>query len=102
MFNDLSDAEAEQMAGMLRPQSLKALDSPAPPPAWAEPEFAGRLGFIRCMQDQALPLSVQDQFMEKSRVAWKVMDLDAGHDAELGKSDEIIKIIDRWVKEWQA
>ncbi|KAL9083353.1 MAG: hypothetical protein Q9165_008553 [Trypethelium subeluteriae] len=100
-FNDLSDTEAEKLVNLLRPQSLISLDSPAPAAAWAEPEFAGRLGFVRCMKDQALPPQFQDGFTDNSGVEWKKRDIEAGHAPFLGKPEEFIEILGEWVKEWK-
>ena len=72
---------------------MLALDSPAPPAAWAEPEFAGKLVFIRCMQDQALPPFLQDMFVEKSGVEWKVKDIDTSHSPFASKPEELVKIL---------
>ena len=47
---------------------MKAFSSPAPPQAWAEAAFEGRLAFLRCTEDRALPIAKQDMFIEKSGV----------------------------------
>ena len=70
-----------------------AFDSPAPPMAWAEPEFADKLEFVRCMQDQALPPFQQDMFMEKSGVEWKVKDIEASHSPFASKPEELVKFL---------
>lgn len=72
---------------------MHAFDSPAPRAAWKEPEFAGKLTFIRCMQDHALPPFLQDMFMEKSGVEWKVKDIEASHSPFASKPEELVKII---------
>ena len=63
LFNDLDENEAERLTKLLRPTSMHAFDSPAPPAAWADPDFAGKIAFIRCMKDQALPPFLQDMFL---------------------------------------
>ena len=71
---------------------MHAFDSPAPPTAWREPEFTGQLAFIRCMQDQALPPFLQDMFIEKSGVEWKVKDIESSHSPFASKPEELVKI----------
>lgn len=72
---------------------MHAFDSPAPPAAWKEAEFAGKLTFVRCMQDQALPPFLQDMFMEKSGVEWKVKNIEASHSPFASKPEELVKIL---------
>ena len=79
---------------------MHALDSKAPPAAWAQPEFAGRIAFLRCMQDQALPPFLQDMFMEKSGVAWKVKDIEASHSPFASKPAEMVEILGEWAQEF--
>ena len=68
---------------------MRAFDSPAPPMGWADPEFKGKIAFIRCMKDQALPPFLQDMFMEKSGVEWKVKDIEASHSAYASEPEEL-------------
>ena len=93
MFNDVEQSEADRLTGLLRPHSLRAFDSSAPPAAWKEPEFAGKLVYIRCLRDQALPPVLQDMFMENSGVEWKVKELDASHSPFVSKPEELVKIL---------
>ena len=93
MFNDVEQSEADRLTGLLRPHSLRAFDSSAPPAAWKEPEFADRLVYIRCMRDQALPPFWQDMLMENSGVEWKVKDIEASHSPFATKPEELFKIL---------
>lgn len=68
---------------------MRAFDSPAPPMGWADPDFAGKIAFIRCMKDQALPPFLQDMFMEKSGVEWKVKDIETSHSAYASQPEEL-------------
>ena len=49
--------------------------------------------FVRCLKDQALPIFVQDMFIEKSGLDWKVMDIDAGHSPYLSQPKEMHALI---------
>ncbi len=72
---------------------MHAFDSPAPPAAWADPNFAGKIAFIRCMQDQALPPFLQDMFMEKSGVEWKMKDIESSHSPFASKPEELVTML---------
>lgn len=45
------------------------------------------------MQDQALPPFLQDMFMEKSGVEWKVKNIEASHSPFASKPEELVKIL---------
>jgi len=90
------------MASSLLPHALKAFDSPAPPPAWAQPGFAGRLAFLKCRLDRAIPTFVQDIFTGKSGVEWKVRDMETSHSPWLSRPEETVKILTQWADEFQA
>ena len=72
---------------------MRAFDSPAPAMAWADPDFVGKIAYIRCMKDQALPPFLQDMFLEKSGVEWEVKDLEASHSPYASKPEELADIL---------
>ena len=72
---------------------MRAFDSPAPPMGWADPDFTGKIAFIRCMKDQALPPFLQDMFVEKSGVEWKVKDIMTSHSAHASQPEELANIL---------
>ena len=82
------------MEEALLPHAILAFESPAPPAAWAEPAYAGKLAFLRCTQDAALPAFLQDLFVQRSGVGWTVKDVDASHSAFLSKPEEIAKLVE--------
>lgn len=81
---------------------MKAFESPAPPAAWAEPELANKIAFLRCTQDQALPTFLQDMFTEKSGVKWKVTDIEASHSPWVSKPEETATILGQWADEFAS
>lgn len=93
LYNDLDHSEADHLTELLRPTSMHAFDSHAPPAAWAEPEFAAKLGFIRCMQDHALPPFLRKIFVEKSGVEWKMKDIETSHSPFASKPEEMAKTL---------
>lgn len=79
-----------------------AFESPSPPQAWAEPDFAGRLAFLRCTLDQALPPFLQDMFVEKSGVKWTVKDVECGHSPWASKPAEVVQALEGFLKGFAA
>ncbi len=52
------------------------------------------------MQDYALPPVLQDMFMQKSGVEWKVKDIEASHSPFASKPEETVQILEDFVKEF--
>jgi len=98
LFNDLDDAHAAPLVEALGTTSLSAFDTPAPSPAWAEEAFKGKLAFLRCLRDQALPTFVQDMFVQKSGVEWVVKDVDAGHCPFVSRPEAVVKALGELVE----
>lgn len=84
---------ADSLASSLLPHATLAYESPAPAQAWQETAFDGKLAFIKCTQDQALPIFVQDMFVERSGVKWTVKNNDAGHSAWASKPTVLAELI---------
>ena len=72
---------------------MGALGTHAPPPAWAEPEYAGILTYLRCLKDQALPPPLQDWFMERSGAEWRVKNVEASHSPFASRPKEVVDIV---------
>ena len=68
---------------------------------WAEPDFAGKLAFLRCTQDQALPLFLQDTFTEESGVKWNIRNIEASHSPWAGKPEETVRILKEWAQDFE-
>ncbi|KAL8737028.1 MAG: hypothetical protein Q9181_002092 [Wetmoreana brouardii] len=99
LYNDLDDAESDNLIRLLRPTSMHAFDTSAPPAAWAEPEYAGSLMFVHCMQDQALPPPLQDMFIERSGVQWTVKGIEASHFAFASKPEELVMMLRDFIQQ---
>ena len=101
LFNDLDNNEADRLTKLLRPTSMHAFDSKAPPAAWAEPQFTGKLAFVRCLQDQALPPFLQDKFVSFSGVEWNVKDIEASHSPFASKPDELAELLGNFAQSFE-
>lgn len=97
-YADVPASLAATLEASLLPQSLAAFDSAAPAPAWAEPAFAGKIAFLKCSADAALPPSLQDLFISKSSVQWLVTEVEAGHSPWASRPAEVAGIIGGWVE----
>ena len=73
---------------------MSAFESPAPRPVWAEKEFEGDLVFLRCLQDAALPVFVQDTFVQKCEAEWTVRNIDASHSPFASMPEEVVKVLE--------
>ncbi|KAL6721255.1 hypothetical protein ACLMJK_000357 [Lecanora helva] len=93
LFEDIDPRRATQLAQYLSPHAMEAFESPAPLAAWAESDFSGRLAFLRCTEDQALPTFLQDMFTDKSGAKWKVKDIKSSHSPWASKPDETVEIV---------
>ena len=69
--------------------------TPIPPLALTEPYYdnGGRI-YVRCTNDQALPLFAQDAMIKNSGYVWNVKDLEgSGHSPFLSRPEELAKIL---------
>lgn len=92
-YSDLDIQTAGGIEASLRPHADLVFSSPVPAPAWLGPEFEKRLLFLRCTQDKAMPLHLQDSLIERSGVHWLVKDVEASHSAFVSRPDEIIALL---------
>ncbi|KAI4287714.1 MAG: hypothetical protein L6R35_003026 [Caloplaca aegaea] len=93
LFNDVDRDTASRLVALLLPHALLAFESPAPKQAWTEPAYQGKRAFLRCTQDQALPLAVQDMFVQRSGLDWIVNDVDAGHESYISRPSEVCEAV---------
>lgn len=93
LFNDVASPLADSLASSLLPHALRAFESDAPPAAWAEPAFAGKIAFMKCTLDQALPPFVQDMFVQRSGASWIVRDVEAGHSPFASRPEEVVGVL---------
>lgn len=93
LFHDVPTKKAIWAASELQLHALAPLTHPCPPPAWNDPGFAGRRGYIFTRQDHATPPSLQERMVKDSGVEWKRKELDTSHSPYLSKPKELVNHI---------
>ncbi|KAI1099135.1 alpha/beta-hydrolase [Jackrogersella minutella] len=79
LYNDCDSAQASELAKHMTPHAYSAFQTEATAPAWAAKAFDGKRAYIRTLDDCCNPVSIQDIWMEKSKVEWNVIDFKTGH-----------------------
>lgn len=96
---DISPELAQAHVSQLHPHALLPFKSPAPPPAWSEPGFEGRLAYLICAQDRAIPRFAQEAMMQSIGQKWHVKELDCSHSAPfLSRTNETLKALESFVQ----
>lgn len=101
-YHDVEPELAKSVANSLLCQSDLASNSPAPAPAWADPAFQGRCAYVRCLEDVALPVAVQDMFIERMGSSTLVRDIQASHSPFLSRPHELTDILSELVSQLQS
>ncbi|KAF2743700.1 alpha/beta-hydrolase [Sporormia fimetaria CBS 119925] len=91
-YNDLSDAAAAYWTSQLLPSSLEATEANA-----TYIPYTGdyRCVFVVCEQDNALPASTSDLYLNQPEAQFEVESLNAGHVPMLSRPREVARIIRR-------
>ena len=99
----MSPEKAREITDQLVPHSTKAFFSPQPSPAFTEPEFESRLGFVLLSQDQAIPKAGQEAMIQYSGQEWIVKEMVAGHNAPFTtKVDEAVSVVEDMVNSFKT
>ncbi|GCB17156.1 pyrethroid hydrolase [Aspergillus awamori] len=79
LYNDCDRSLQPELDRLMQPHALRAFETAATAPAWAESAFDGRRAYVRTLDDCCNPSSLQDMWLEKSKVEWEVVDFKTGH-----------------------
>ncbi|GKZ88542.1 hypothetical protein AnigIFM59636_008404 [Aspergillus niger] len=79
LYNDCDRSLQPELDRLMQPHALRAFETTATAPAWAESAFDGRRAYVRTLDDCCNPSSLQDMWLEKSKVEWEVVDFKTGH-----------------------
>jgi hypothetical protein len=81
--------------------SETVLSTPTPSVAgWLNEGFQGKLVYVRCGDDKAIPDFVQDGMMAASGVEWDVRRMQTSHSPSLSQPEELAGMIERVAREW--
>ena len=78
-YGDVPDPVASEAVAALQPHAKLAFMTECGMPAWAEPSYSNCCAYIRCSDDKAIPMAVQDSLLSASGVAWEVHTVASGH-----------------------
>ncbi|PQE20875.1 alpha beta hydrolase family domain-containing protein [Rutstroemia sp. NJR-2017a BBW] len=100
LYNDVdaSSSLVPSLEAAMIPHALKAFETSATAPAWADKELDGRRLYIRTLDDQCNPSFLQDIWIEKSAVPWEVADLKTSHCPFISCPEEVANITLRFVE----
>lgn len=102
LYNDCDAVRAPELERFMNPHALKAFETKPSAPAWADKTFDGRRAYIRTLKDQCNPVSLQDLWLEKSRVKWDVVDFETGHMPFVSQpkslAREIVRLVQGFMK----
>lgn len=82
------------------PHSELALKTGPSAIGWNDKAYDGRCAYIRCLQDKALPIGIQDHLIARSEVEWVVKSLDSSHSPFLSMPGELTRVLEEIVEEF--
>lgn len=93
LYNDTDPAMHKALEAGHIPSAISIFTTPVLAPLWMDLALNGRRVCIKTLKDQIFPPFVQDMFLEKSPVDWKVVEVDGGHCAFIAKAEEVANLI---------
>lgn len=104
-YEQLPEDHPERVAALagLQHHASSIFTSSTPPQAWTQEGFGGRLVYVRCHQDKAVPLQGQDMFhgMSNEQAKWALENIEAaGHSPFMTHRDELVSITAKWADQW--
>ena len=100
LYNDADPALAPQLEAAMIPHALRAFETPAGAPAWAEKEFDGRRAYIRTLEDHCNPLVLQDKWREESGVGWETVSLNTSHCPFISVPERVAEVTVGFIEKW--
>lgn len=99
-YGDVPAPLAASATAEMLPQALLSFRTPSPPSAWSDSVYDGCRGYIRCIEDAAIPLVAQKAMVDHSGVEWDVKELKSGHSPQLSMPDKVAELVIGWAKSW--
>ncbi|KAK2616820.1 hypothetical protein QQS21_000197 [Conoideocrella luteorostrata] len=79
LYSDVDPALGPELDKFMNCHSYIAFETKPTAPAWADTMFDGRRAYVRTQDDHCNPASLQDIWVEKSKVSWEVVNFKTGH-----------------------
>ena len=99
LMADLDPVIAKEVVSQVIPHALLAFKSPAPPPAWTDGRFQGRLAFLICAEDQAVPKFGQEAMIQGTGMDWTVREITGSHTSPfLKKEQEAVRMVEEFAE----
>lgn len=92
-YNDCDDETVKKANALVKPHSMKALLDTVEQIAWANADFNGRRGYIRCLQDNTINIQLQDIMIKASGVDWITKPIDSSHCPFLSRPEDLAKMV---------
>lgn len=102
LYNDCNPARAEELISSVIPHAYAAFETKATAPAWADTAFDGRRAYVRTLDDCCNPTSVQDAWIEKTKVKWDVVNFKSGHMPFVSQPEALAAEIVKFTKSFMA
>ncbi|UKZ73737.1 hypothetical protein TrVFT333_001387 [Trichoderma virens FT-333] len=99
-YHDVSPELAKSVIASLKPQSALSVKTKFDTVGWLDKTYDGRRAYIRCLQDHALPLMIQDGMVAGSGVEWITKSLESSHSPFLSMPDELTRVVAEIVAEF--
>ena len=71
--------KAKLFEAQIAPHAVIAFKSPSPAPAWLDDGWRGRLAYIICTEDCAIPMPLQESMMNDTGKVWLRRKLEGSH-----------------------
>lgn len=92
-YNDCEEEVANSMDTILRIQSVRSLMDKVEVAGWKDEAYNGRRAYIRCLQDNAISIEVQDALIQASGVEWTLKTLNASHSPFLSMPKDLAQVV---------
>jgi len=100
LYNDADPALQPKLEAAMIPHALRAFETPATAPAWAQCEFDGRRAYIRTLDDHCNPLVAQDMWLQNSGVEWQTAALNSSHCPFISVPEKVAEVTISFVEKW--
>lgn len=97
-YHDVPSPLAEEIIATLQPHAMHVFATPVLAPAITEPDFQGKIAYIKCTLDRALPPPAQEMMMQSMGIEWIVRELESSHSPFASMPDKLGEVVDELVK----